>query len=122
MLKDHYCAVNLVLILVTALSDHQYVSSQYLPNWDSLDTRPLPQWYDDAKLGIFIHWGVYSVPSYQSEWFWWDWQGDPQPNVVSFMNRNYPPDFTYPEFASDFRAEFFNPLEWADMFNASGAK
>lgn len=49
--------------------------NKYLPEWDSLDTRPLPQWYDDAKFGIFVHWGVYSVPSFGSEWFWINWQG-----------------------------------------------
>ncbi|KAF2884221.1 hypothetical protein ILUMI_21956 [Ignelater luminosus] len=48
---------------------------RYEPNWESLDTRPLPQWYDDAKFGIFLHWGVYSVPSFGSEWFWKSWKG-----------------------------------------------
>ena len=43
---------------------------RYEPNWVSLDSRPLPAWYDDAKIGIFIHWGVFSVPSFGSEWFW----------------------------------------------------
>lgn len=41
---------------------------KYTPDWDSLDKRPLPKWYDDAKIGIFIHWGVFSVPSFRSEW------------------------------------------------------
>lgn len=45
-------------------------SFRYEPTWDSLDARPLPKWFDDVKVGIFIHWGVFSVPSYQSEWFW----------------------------------------------------
>jgi hypothetical protein len=49
--------------------------TRYTPTWDSLDSRPLPQWYDEAKLGIFIHWGVFSVPSFGSEWFWNNWQG-----------------------------------------------
>lgn len=40
------------------------IYSRYTPDWNSLDTRPLPQWYDDAKIGIFIHWGVFSVPSW----------------------------------------------------------
>lgn len=44
--------------------------AQYKPNWESLDSRPLPEWYDQAKFGIFIHWGVFSVPSFGSEWFW----------------------------------------------------
>lgn len=50
--------------------------SQYTPDWDSIDARPLPQWYDEAKLGIFIHWGVYSVPAASNEWFgaeWFEW-------------------------------------------------
>lgn len=50
------------------------VYSKYEPNWDSLDSRPLPQWFDDAKIGIFLHWGVYSVPSYGGEWFWKNWK------------------------------------------------
>lgn len=39
--------------------------------WKYLDNRPLPQWYDSAKIGILVHWGVYSVPSFKSEWFWY---------------------------------------------------
>ena len=42
---------------------------QYTPDWTSLDSRPLPAWYDESKVGIFIHWGVFSVPSIESEWF-----------------------------------------------------
>ena len=57
---------------------------RYEPVWESLDTRPSPDWYDDAKFGIFIHWGVYSVPAWApkgaySEWYWWamqDHQGE----------------------------------------------
>lgn len=43
---------------------------RYEPTWGSLDSRPLPAWFDEAKFGIFIHWGVFSVPSFGSEWFW----------------------------------------------------
>jgi alpha-L-fucosidase len=49
---------------------------KYDPTWESLDSRPLPQWYDNAKFGIFIHWGVFSVPSFGSEWFWNSWEGN----------------------------------------------
>lgn len=48
---------------------------RYKPDWEDLDKRPLPQWYDQAKIGIFLHWGVFSVPSFSSEWFWKNWQG-----------------------------------------------
>lgn len=51
------------------------VTGPYEPDWSSLDSRPLPSWYDEAKFGIFIHWGVFSVPAFGSEWFWWYWKG-----------------------------------------------
>lgn len=50
------------------------MTGNYRPLWEDLDNRPLPQWYDSAKIGIFVHWGVYSVPSFKSEWFWHLWQ------------------------------------------------
>ena len=47
----------------------------YEANWASLDRRPIPAWYLDAKFGVFIHWGVYSVPAWgkvgeYAEWYW----------------------------------------------------
>lgn len=97
----------------------------YQPNWQSLDTRPLPKWYDEAKIGIFIHWGVFSVPSFVSEWFWWNWKGKGarfQEQTIKFMKDNYRPNFTYADFAPEFTAEFYNPDEWADIFSKAGAK
>uniref|UniRef100_A0A3Q3GAZ8 Alpha-L-fucosidase n=1 Tax=Labrus bergylta TaxID=56723 RepID=A0A3Q3GAZ8_9LABR len=99
-------------------------TARYTADWKSLDARPLPAWYDEAKVGIFVHWGVFSVPGFGSEWFWWHWQGEQPPDskCVKFMSKNYPPGFSYPEFAPNFNAEFFNPGDWADIFKASGAK
>ena len=103
-------------------------SKTYQPDWSSLDTRPLPSWYDDAKIGVFLHWGVYSVPSFSdpdggwAEWFWQDWKGTKDELVVQFMEKNYPQGFTYADFAPMFKAELFDPQEWADIFEASGAK
>ncbi|KAF5278313.1 hypothetical protein FQR65_LT03582 [Abscondita terminalis] len=94
---------------------------RYEPTWESIDSRPLPDWYDEAKIGIFVHWGVYSVPSIESEWFWTQWINGNQ-NLVDFMNKNYPPGFTYQEFANEFKAEFYDPFDWANLFQASGAK
>lgn len=95
---------------------------QYKPTWESIDSRPLPEWFDQAKFGIFIHWGVFSVPSFGSEWFWWYWQGRKFPSYVNFMEENYPPGFTYADFASQFHAELFDPVEWVDILASSGAK
>uniref|UniRef100_A0A8B9WQQ9 Alpha-L-fucosidase n=1 Tax=Bos mutus grunniens TaxID=30521 RepID=A0A8B9WQQ9_BOSMU len=75
-----------------------------------LDSRPLPAWFDEAKFGVFVHWGVFSVPAWGSEWFWWHWQGEKLPQYESFMKENYPPDFSYADFG------------WADLFKAAGAK
>ncbi|KAK2170679.1 hypothetical protein LSH36_1g12005 [Paralvinella palmiformis] len=96
-------------------------SGHYEPNWDSLDKRPIPAWYDEAKFGIFIHWGVYSVPAFGSEWFWNKWEQKLKP-YVNFMKRNYPPGFTYADFAPHFTAEFYDPDHWVDIFENSGAK
>ncbi len=120
-----YLKVVLPVLLAVSL-----VSGQYKPDWDSLDSRPLPEWYDQAKFGIFMHWGVYSVPSYgggeathaASEWFWWSWQGQKASWAVDFMKENYVEGFTYADFAPMFRAELFDPNEWVDIFQASGAK
>lgn len=78
--------------------------------------------YDQAKVGIFIHWGVYSVPSFGSEWFWTNWRTSNVPEYMEFMKNNYKPGFTYQDFASDFTGEHFNATEWVQMFVQSGAK
>ena len=58
-----------VVVCILLFNSNLLFAQNYKPTWDSLDKRPLPTWYDDAKIGIFIHWGVFSVPSFHSEWF-----------------------------------------------------
>ena len=68
------------LILSVALSGAAFASAQpYEPTWDSIDRRPTPAWFTEARFGIFIHWGTYSVPAYApvlpgklayAEWYW----------------------------------------------------
>ncbi|KAF7277406.1 hypothetical protein GWI33_007650, partial [Rhynchophorus ferrugineus] len=109
------------LLLVFLIFGSFCVNSElYQPTWESLDTRPLPEWFDKAKIGIFIHWGVFSVPSMGTEWVWTFWNdGD---EVTKYIQDNFPPGFSYQEFAKDFTAEFFNAAEWAQLFARSGAK
>ena len=111
-----------MILLFTLLLATTIEGVRYEPNWKSIDSRPLPAWFDEAKIGIFLHWGVFSVPSFHSEWFWNFWRTAKSPALVNFMNKNYKPGFTYEEFAPDFTAEFFNPKEWAALFEKSGAK
>ena len=110
----------------------------YLPTWESVDKRPTPGWFEEAKFGIFIHWGVYSVPSYApvvpgklayAEWYWNAMtQGkgekpDPvQAGTWAYHQRQYGADYDYKSFAPQFRAELFDPDHWADVFQRSGAK
>ena len=78
-------------------------------------------------MGIFIHWGLFSVPSYGGgksgcEWFWENWVGRKDPWIVHFMQRNYLKTFTYPNFGPQFKAELFDPQKWVDLFERAGAK
>lgn len=117
-----------------------HTSVKYEPNWESLDQRPVAQWYKDAKFGIFIHWGVYSVPAFAAvhaqdenpyaEWYWnsltsgMDAQAPVGHGALTwdFHKRVYGPDFEYFKFAPLFRAELFDPDQWADLFVRSGAR
>ncbi len=115
-------------VLLAGLGAALAAETQYAPNWASLDTRPCPQWYLDAKFGIFIHWGVYSVPAWgapksYAEWYWNNMANQKPDNVWwQFHRKNYGEDFPYQDFAPMFRAELFNPDQWADLFVRSGAK
>ena len=97
-------------------------ASRYAPTWDSLDTRPLPQWWADAKVGIFIHWSLFSVPSFHGEWFVYDWLSAKDPDVVSFVEKTQNPTFSYANYASRFTGELFNASDWVALFKASGAR
>ena len=108
---------HLLVLYLSALSTY----CKYSTTWASLDTRPAPEWYDQAKVGVFMHWGPYSVPGLVSEWFWAYWESGNK-EILEFMKKNYPPGFKYQEFGPLFKAEFFNATEWADLVASSGAK
>ena len=95
----------------------------FKPTWDSLKSYQVPEWYRDAKFGIFIHWGVYSVPAFGSEWYPREMykQGS---NEFKHHVATYGPQskFGYKDFIPQFKAEKFDPTAWADLFRKSGAK
>lgn len=98
------------------------VSRSYEPTWDSLDSRPLPSWYQDAKFGIFLHWGVFSVPSFGSEWFWNYLEGAKDKRYIDFIAKTEGPLFSYQDYAQRFDASLYRPDEWADIFAQAGAQ
>jgi alpha-L-fucosidase len=126
-----------LLIVITLLITKAVYGQTYQPNWESIDKRPLPGWFEDSKFGIFIHWGVYSVPAWgptgdsigvydkYAEWYW-----NKLLNLGSGVNKyfrefhdnNYGRNFKYQDFANMFKAELFNPEQWAALFKESGAK
>jgi len=97
----------------------------YQPTWESLDTRPLPQWFNNSKFGIFIHWGVYSVPGWSPKGTYAEWYQNGLENndtARKEFHRQKFDNLSYYQLANQFKAELFNPDEWASLFERSGAK
>lgn len=93
----------------------------YKPDWQSLSEYPVPQWYKDAKFGVFIHWGVFTVPEYFSEWYprLMYYKGNP---VYWHHKRKYGKDFNYRDFIPMFRAERFDADGIVKTVKKSGAR
>lgn len=114
---------------------------KYFSNLDSIRSHPLPEWYDDCKLGIFIHWGLYSVPAFApksgqlgtielderwfannpyAEWYYNSVKIGHGPSYDYHVN-TYGKDFAYEGFADMWKAERFDPQSWAKLFKKAGA-
>lgn len=114
--------------------------AQYEPTAESLAQHPVPEWFNDAKFGVFIHWGPYSVPAYApapdavpvggfpftfnfqySEWYW---NHMSQPGTPQYQHHlsEYGANFNYDDFINEWRAEQYDPNAWVDLFNDAGAQ
>ena len=115
------------MLAIILMSTTLPVSAQkYEANWSSLDSRPNPEWYLDAKFGIFIHWGVYSVPAWRpkgsyAEWYWKSLI-DRHDSTWIYHNKWFGENFKYQDFAPQFKAELFEPDKWAELFKNAGAR
>jgi alpha-L-fucosidase len=124
-------SVALLLLLLMHLPVSAASPQTYQATWESLDSRPIPQWFPDAKFGIFIHWGVYSVPAWirvtegryasYAEWYYARVMGELKGDE-DFHERTYGEDFEYRDFAPMFKAELFDPDFWAALFAEAGAR
>lgn len=123
----------LLLFFVPLIAMSQ--GKRYEPKWESLDSRPVPAWFEDAKFGIFLHWGPYSVPAWApkgvySEWYqsWLTTKKvggnfNPEPTAVYDYHVNkYGLHFPYYNFGEMFKAEDYKPKDWANLFVNAGAK
>lgn len=95
----------------------------YHDTWESLTDFQMPQWFEKAKFGIFIHWGLYSVPAFNNEWYSRNMyiQGTPEyeHHIKTYGAHK---DFGYKDFIPLFTAEQFDPDAWADAFLQAGAR
>ncbi|MFG3340843.1 alpha-L-fucosidase [Glycomyces sp. NPDC048151] len=95
----------------------------YTDTWESLQRYTVPEWYQDAKLGIFIHWGVYNVPAFGSEWYSRHMyeQGSEAfaHHVATYGDQK---DFGYKDFIPSYKMERFDPAAWAELFRKAGAQ
>jgi alpha-L-fucosidase len=140
----------LTIAIISVTTFQSFSQQKYQPNWESLDKRPVAPWFEDAKFGIFIHWGLYSVPAWGptdkdfkqdagEDWQkrigmrYAEWYGEriatPE-NASKFgydlflehHTKTYGKNAKYQDFVSGFTAEMFNPDQWADIFKNAGAK
>lgn len=95
----------------------------FKPTWESIkENYKTPQWFIDGKFGIFMHWGVYSVPAHFSEWYPRHMYNNP--DVVKYHAEKYGAQdkFGYKDFIPMFTCEKYNPDDWAALFKESGAR
>lgn len=126
---------NLILLTVMGLMALPATGKEYEATWESLKNYEAPEWYEDAKLGFWVHWGVYSVPAYggdhASEWYGRWMYTNPGSNdekrgqkTGQHHRDTYgdPSKFGYKDFIPMFKAEKFDAEEWADLCVRGGAK
>jgi len=128
LLNNIYMKRTALLILsFVIVCSNAHSQKLYQPTWESLSEYECPEWFKDAKFGIFIHWGLYSVPGFGSEWYPRWMYADSTVwghNYYQHHVKNFgtPDKFGYKDFIPLFNAEKFDAGQWADIFSRSGAK
>ena len=125
------CRLPLLMFAVISLLAGLALKADYKSNFESLNTRECPSWWKEAKFGIFIHWGVYSVPAFAPTGeksvydcyaeHYWRFLKEGRPAFVAHHQKNYP-GMSYMDFAPAFTAKNWDPAKWADLFKRAGAR
>lgn len=103
--------------------DQQISSGPYAADWETLRRWEMPQWYKDAKFGIFIHWGIYSVPGAENEWYPRNMYQQKDPAFQYHLKHYGPQDkFGHKELIPLFNASKWDPNDWAKLFKDAGAR
>ncbi len=124
---------NFMMIAGLALAANLFAQNAsqgpYQPTWDSLSTHKMPAWYEDAKIGLSMHWGVYAVPGWApregsisyAEWYGWRMHEKNNP-TSTYHRENYGEKFTYDDYIPKWKAEDYDPERWAIFAKNMGAK
>ena len=103
--------------------DRTNAEGPFRPDWESLQNYKVPEWYMDAKFGIFIHWGLYSVPAFANEWYprnmYNQGTDEYKHHIATYGTQD---KFGYKDFIPLFKAEKYDPAAWARLFKESGAR
>ncbi len=117
------------LLILSVFASGLFAQGPYKPTWESLDTHKMPEWYKDAKIGLSMHWGVYSVPAWAprekgisyAEWYGYRMHEKGNP-TVDYHRETYGQNFTYDDLIPMWKAESFDPYEWAKFAKKMGAR
>lgn len=113
----------LILTLVFSCKPAEVKEDKFTADWESMKQFEVPEWFRDAKFGIYFHWGVYSVPAYETEWYS-HYMYVPDHPIRKYHEETYGPldEFGYKDFIPMFTAEKFDAAQWAALFKAAGAR
>lgn len=137
MMLRRVVLIGMLAALAAPATGHAQEPVSYEPTATSLARHRIPAWWQDGKFGVFIHWGVYSVPAYAppgaspfelspncsayAEWYWFV-QQVPACTTWRHHLQTYGPDLVYDDFIPRFRAERFDPDAWVRLFARAGAR
>ena len=132
-LKNSLLAIATISLIISCSADRSInidsVASPkgtavFQPSWDNIaENYRFPEWFVDAKFGIFIHWGVYAVPAFGSEWYARNmYQKDSREYRHHIDTYGEHTKFGYKDFIPMFKAEKFDAAQWASLFRKAGAK
>ncbi len=118
--SSKYDGERAALLKQVEAADHH---GPFRPDWESLQKYEAPEWYKDAKFGIFIHWGVYSVPAFGNEWYprsmYSAGSDEYKHHIATYGAQD---KFGYKDFIPMFKTADFDAAAWAQLFKKSGAK
>ena len=113
-----------LLACASAVHAEEVAEGPYTPDWQSLQAHTqAPEWFRDAKFGVYFHWGVYCVPAFGSEWYPRNMHikksAECRHHIETYGD---PSTFGYHDFVPLFKAENFDADAWADLFVKAGAQ